>query len=116
MSRYKLNPKLENLSIEKIFNLLFNFIEIGKSYKTLSGRKKHKIVGIKGEVTIERLNATNQPVISFDEFLDVLALFKCEKTWNTSSKEYQNKLRKPIHKTPLLSILFASEIIVKIKK
>ena len=113
MSKYKLNPKLEKLSSKEIFNLLLNSIKIDKSYETLSGRESHKIIKIEGEITIERLNASDKPKISFDEFMYVITLFKSENLYNTSSKDYKDQLRKPIHKTPVLSILLASGIIIK---
>lgn len=113
MSKYQLNPRFEKLSAEEIFNFLLNSIKIGQSYKTLSGRKEHRIIKLKGEITVERLGASNKPEISFDEFLDVITLFKSGGLYNTTSKEYKDQLKKPIHKTPLLSILFALDIIIK---
>ncbi len=113
MSRYKLNPKFEKLAAERIFNLLLNSIKIGKSYETLSGRERHKIIKIEGEITVDRIGASNKPNISFDEFMKVITLFKSGKSYNTSSKEFKHQLKKPIHKTPLLSILLESDIIIK---
>ncbi|MBI1939478.1 MAG: hypothetical protein HYS25_15320 [Ignavibacteriales bacterium] len=113
MSKYVLNPKLKQSATEEIFNLLLSFIQIGKSYKTLSGGKTHKIIKVKGEVTIERTDANDKPEINFDEINKVIKLFKDGDSYNTSSEEYKKQLLKPIHKTPLLSILLASDIIVK---
>jgi hypothetical protein len=123
MSKYKLNPIFKDLSNEEIFNELLSFIKIGKSYQTLYGKKNHKIVKIKGEITIVRKEASKKssdsekPRITFFKLMNVIALFRNGKEYNTNSVEYKRRLRrKPTNKTPLLSILLASEIIIDSKK
>lgn len=113
MSNYKLNPKIRESTPSEIFNLLLDFINIGKSYETLSGKKRHKIIKIEGSILIDRLDAQNKPEISFSELLKVIDLFKNGNSFNTNSTEYKKLLKRPVNKTPLLSILLASNIIVK---
>jgi hypothetical protein len=112
MKQYILNPENSEYTIEKIFNSLLKFIKIEKSYKTLSGRSKHKIIRIEGKIKVKRNDAKDEPEITFEEFIKVINLFRNGKSYNTTSKEIRAILNKPTNVTSLLSILLASDIII----
>lgn len=113
MSKYKLNPILEKISSDEIFQKLLSKIYVGQKYSTLSGNETHCIINMDGKIKVKRLNAIQEPIITYEEIISVIKLFKTMNTYNTSSLDYISVLTIPTNKTPLLSILLAADIIIK---
>lgn len=112
MGEYILNEKYDNKSVEEIFEELLTFCKSKPKYSTLSGNKSHQIKNIINEtIIIDRLEAKNNPKLTFFEIKKVINLLK-NKRINTSTPEYKELLTSVVNKTPLLSLLKASKIIV----
>jgi len=113
MGEYIINQKFESMSVEEIFNALLDFCRNKPIYSTLTGNQSHQISEILNDkIIIKRLEATNNPKLSFDEIKKVITLLKEGNKINTSLEEYKKLLTNRVNKTPLLSLLKASKIIV----
>ncbi|MBU0459185.1 MAG: hypothetical protein KKA62_01250 [Nanoarchaeota archaeon] len=123
MGEYIINEKFKSMSVKGIFKMLLDFCRNKPTYCTLSGNKSHKISEILDDrikverlgdgIKVERLKRpTDTPILTFDEIKEVIGLLKKDKIINTNSNEYKELLAKPVNKTPLLSLLKASNIIV----
>ena len=112
MTEFILNPDFKGKTIETLFTILLSFCEQKKAYKTTSNSKRHRVLKVGSDfIEIKRLDATTTPKLSFGEIKTVLSYFHKGEILSMKSEHYKGSLTSPLHKTPLMSLLLASDII-----
>ena len=114
MTNFVLNPDFKSKTIDELFSHFLEFCEKKEQYKTISGNKTHCVLEVSSDfILIKRLDAENKPKLTFDEIRKVLSYFKEGLVLTMQSDVYVSSLTSVVHKTPLMSLLKASDVIME---